>query len=503
MTQSNVRNGRAIHRAAERLACLITLCIVLCPLRAAAEPLDLSALGKENWIEVRTQHFNILCDAPEGTAIGIGRRLEQFTGMLQTLHPNLRAHPAQPVDIYIFRDQKQMARFAPSQVENFSAMANTGLGHSLFIMDGQVEGSDRANLVCHEFTHLFLNANFAEMPLWLNEGLAQYYATFRQRGSRAECGHPRDGSVYWLKTHEYADLNLLFAMKPEAAAYQGSNELRTTTYAQGWAITHYLMAAPDRATKMDSVLGALRKGTPARVAFRAGFPVEQWPQLIQDVKRYLKDDMLEPRSIPLPEELQLAATNSRPVGAAEAFSRLGEMLLMMGPDRLADADTLCSTALAMDSTLARARIVAGYIADVRGASARAESCYVRAEAQAPGDARVALLAGLGTFVRYRRMHDSSPVSPSDITAQLPSARRHFELCLRAEPGNPEALGSLGLVALMEERVSDQEYRGLEVAVEALPARRDFAWALDRARELREGASSKQGTESAPKSSGGE
>ena len=80
-------------------------------------------------------------------------------------------------------------------------------------------------------------------------------------------------------------------MKTNAAVYQRNNELRTTTYAQGWAITHYLMAAPDRAAKLDSVLGALRRGTPARVAFRAGFPVEQWPQLIQNVKRYLKDDL--------------------------------------------------------------------------------------------------------------------------------------------------------------------------------------------------------------------
>lgn len=503
MTQSNVRKSLAVDRAPKRLACLLALFFLLSPLCVAAEPLDLNALGNENWVEVRTQHFNILCDAPEGTAIGIGRRLEQFTGMLQTLHPNLRAHPALPVDIYIFRNQEQMARFAPPQYEAFAAMATTGPGHDLFIMDGEVDGANRAHVLCHEFTHLFLNANFVEMPLWLNEGLADYYATFRQRGQRAEFGHRNDNAVDWLKSHEYADLNFLFAMKSNANAYQGDNEHRTTTFAEGWAITHYLMAAPDRATKMDSVFGALRKGTPARMAFRAGFPVEQWPQLIQDVKRYLKDDMLEPRSIPLPEELQLAATNSRPVGAAEAFARLGELLLAMGPDRLADADTLCGTALAMDSTLARARIVAGYIADLRGASARAESCYVRAEAQAPGDARVALLAGLGTFARYRRMLDASQASPSEITAQLRAARRHLELCLRVEPGNPEALGSLGLVALMEERVSDQEYRGLEVAVEALPARRDFAWALDGARELRKGASSTPGTESAPKNSGGE
>src|SRR5262249_16196135 len=158
--------------------------------------------------------------------------------------------------IYVFRNRAEMAAFTPMGVESIEGFSTAGIGRNVFVMNAEVEGSDRSSVVCHEFTHVFVRSNFADMPLWLNEGLAEYYQSFRLPGHKAEFGHDFEGASYWLGEHEWADIDLLFAMKGASEAYRKDNELRTTTYAEGWAITHYLRSDPGRAAQFDSILSA-------------------------------------------------------------------------------------------------------------------------------------------------------------------------------------------------------------------------------------------------------
>jgi tetratricopeptide (TPR) repeat protein len=449
--------------------------------RAAAE-VDPIAVAKADWHEVATRHFTILTDAPEGIAMGAGRRLEDFCEMLHTLHPGLRNIPALPTVIYVFRDRAEMATFSPTTLENVAGFSTVGPGRNLFVMNAEVEGTDRASVVCHEFTHVFLNSNFSEMPVWMNEGLAQYYQTFRLRGRRAEFAHAIEGPPEWLESHAWADFDLLFAMNTAARAYQRDNELRSTMYAQGWATIHYLGADPARAARLDSVLVAMRHGTPARMAFRAQYPVDQWPQLIEAVKRHVHDGAFDARAVSLSAATEAAGPRERTLSAPEATQWLGDLMLSLGPGRQPGAVALFRSAVEGDPSLARAQASLGYLADRASDTLKAEAAYSAAERLAPRDARVALLTGLGRLQRAVLLGDSS-ADPGDIERCLALARRDLQRCIGSEPDNPEALGALGLTVTWLGEASEDAIRDLTAAVDALPAYPQYRAALKAAREM--------------------
>ena len=450
----------------------------------SASELDPVAVARADWLEVATEHFTILTDATEGVAMGVGRRLEEFCDMLHTLHTGLRNYPALPTVIYVFRDRSEMAAFSPEGVENVAGFSTVGPGRNLFVMNAEVEGTSRASVVCHEFTHVFLNSNFSEMPVWMNEGLAEYYQTFRRRGRRAEFGHVIAGPSEWLESHPWTDLSMLFAMNTAAHAYQRDNDLRSTMYAQGWAIIHYLEADAARAVRLDSVLVAMRRGTPARVAFRAQFPADEWPALIDEVKRYVHDGALEPRAVNVSSEVDRREPRARTLSDSQAMLWLGDLMLSLGPGRERGASALYRAALAEEPALARAQAGLGYVADRSSDTSKAEAAYSDAARLAPGDARSALLAGLGRLQRAAHLSDSSSVSHTEIEQCLTSARQSLKRCLESDHDNPEALGALGLTFTWLGEAPEEAIRGLSAAVDALPAYSQFRAALKTARELR-------------------
>ena len=450
---------------------------------AAADGIDPASIADADWTEVRTKHFTILTDAREGIAVSVGRRLEEFCVMMRILHPGLRTYPSLPTDVYVFRDRTEMARFTAAGVENVAGFSTTGPGRCVFVMNAEVEGSDRGFVVCHEFTHIFLGANFSDLPVWLDEGLAQCYETFRIRGRKAEYGHPLDGPSEWLEHHEWTSFEVLFAMNASAKAYQRDNDLRFATYAEGWAVAHYLLSDPGRAARFDSVLSAMRRGTPVGVAFRAQFPSDQWEAMRRDVQRYIHDAMLQPRSVGIPDLSNEPEPQSRPVPAATVLMRTGDLMLTLGPGRADDARALYNAALGRDAGLARAHAALGYLADRDGDMAGAEAAYAKAEGSAPRDARVALFSGLGTLRRVGFLSDRK--APEDtLVTWLNTARRRLAHALELEPTNPEALGAYGTTCVWLGDVPDSALAGLEAAVDSLPSYTHLKKALGAARRIR-------------------
>lgn len=446
------------------------------------QTLDPRPLAAATWSEVRTQHFTIFTDAAQSAAGSIGRRLEDFASLLQALNPGLRVFPALPTDIYVFRSDAEMKDFTPRGVESIAGYSTNGPGRSLFVTSAEIESDERGRVICHEFTHLFVGANFADMPVWLNEGLAQYYETFRLRGGgRAEFGHELEGRAAWLDSHPLASLEVLFAMKTGARAYQLDNELRTTAYTEGWAIVHYLRSDRARSARFDSVLVGMRRGVAAPTAFRAQFPSDQWPALISSVHDYVHTGMLKNASVTLPAT-NVEDTRDRTLSEADALAALGDLALALSAD--SNATALYKAALEREPGHARAQAALGYIADRGDDSAQAEAGYVKALAGAGKDARVPLLAGLGTLERARRVYEAAHAPSDAYSDYVLAAQRRFKRCLELDPKQPEALGQLGITFLARGESPDEAVRALEAATEALPSYAGYRRALSDAREMR-------------------
>ncbi|HND50754.1 MAG TPA: DUF1570 domain-containing protein [Pirellulaceae bacterium] len=130
----------------------------------------------------------------------------------------------------------------------------------------------------HESTHALLHASVANVPLWLDEGLAEYFeVTPEQRASE----NPYLGTVRW---------HARFGQTPrleDLEAITDLNRLGPTEYRHAWAWVHFLLHGPPEGrdelarylTDLDSDSG------PARLSGRLR---RRWPELDRDFASHFK-----------------------------------------------------------------------------------------------------------------------------------------------------------------------------------------------------------------------
>jgi hypothetical protein len=126
-----------------------------------------------------------------------------------------------------------------------------------------LEAGDRAYpTIYHEYAHALLAGAFARVPLWFNEGLAEYYSTLEVTGDgrRALVGKPLEPHVARLRERRLP-LQQLFAVRANSPEYTDDSPLRRVLYAQSWAVVHHaLHGTPRRRTELIDLAFKLASG---------------------------------------------------------------------------------------------------------------------------------------------------------------------------------------------------------------------------------------------------
>lgn len=157
---------------------------------------------------------------------------------------------ADPVEIYILRDRETFAHFLrfyypelPPRRAFFLAQGEKSVVYAFF--NERLEEDLR-----HEAAHALLHASVGELPLWLDEGLAEYLETPHDRlGQNAEhiARLPEDIKEGWKP--DLAHLETLKTVR----------EMSPRDYRESWAWVHFLLngPAPGKAALLG-YLGELR-----------------------------------------------------------------------------------------------------------------------------------------------------------------------------------------------------------------------------------------------------
>jgi hypothetical protein len=108
----------------------------------------------------------------------------------------------------------------------------------------------------HEVTHAYLHAVLDALPLWLDEGLAEYFEAPRsQRGFHRS--HVERLLARMRQTGWQPNLRRLEQLNPE-------RDLNQDDYAECWAWVHFLLESrPETAEVLRSYLADLRRSDPA------------------------------------------------------------------------------------------------------------------------------------------------------------------------------------------------------------------------------------------------
>ncbi|OHB70025.1 MAG: hypothetical protein A2V70_18415 [Planctomycetes bacterium RBG_13_63_9] len=188
--------------------------------------------------------------------------LTQMDGLLRELAEiqtdlveRLRVPPARgPIEIYLFRDQRSYQRYLKCYLPHVPYrralyVKSDGPGRVFAYRSRYLETDLR-----HECTHALLHEVLPVVPLWLDEGLAEYFeVSARQRAF----DNPHLGSLRW-------SLTLGAIPQLESLEKKGDlAEMNRADYRHAWAWVHFMLHGPSEAREeLIGFLADIRASTP-------------------------------------------------------------------------------------------------------------------------------------------------------------------------------------------------------------------------------------------------
>jgi tetratricopeptide (TPR) repeat protein len=359
--------------------------LLLLPAIALLNPVPCAAVELvtgDPWIQVETEHFTLLSNAGHRTTIQIGDQLEQLWQVMAATFVDVASRP--PTWIYVFRDKKTIAPFtvgADGRPDSIAGYYIATPFANYLVIDAAEQEPFRA--VAHEFVHYFIHNNLPYVPLWLNEGLAEYYSTIRLARERADLGLSIDEHRHWLKQHSHIPLHQLFLIDRESAEYEhGVN--RGSFYAQSWALTHYLISLPNK-RRMPDFLGEFQRGATSDEALRAAFHLES-PALERSLTAiYASERPLSSHKWWF-ADWKLEPAVSKSLDRGSVLFHLGNLLTHREPVQFDSAQEYLQSALAADSSRAEVYASLGRLFHKAARYPESHALYEQAVQMDPNDA---------------------------------------------------------------------------------------------------------------------
>jgi len=230
----------------------------------------------ENWIEVRSPHFVVIGNSTEKKVRHVADQFERMRSVFHSLFPKLQIDPGTPIIVLAVKDEKDFRALEPAAYLSKGQIKLAGLflrgtDKNYVLLRLDVEGEHPYAVVYHEYTHLLLG-KVESLPLWLNEGLAQFYENTDVSDKNISVGLPIAENVMMLRQNQMMPLATLFAVDHSSPYYHDEHK-GSIFYAESWALTHYLKLkdANENTKCIGDYLHFLQQGTDSVTAATRAF----------------------------------------------------------------------------------------------------------------------------------------------------------------------------------------------------------------------------------------
>jgi len=229
--------------------------------RARLRPADKAWLEEPSlhWRHLQTEHF-ILHYERKMFATKVARLGEQFYDAISADLPAMedRVSPNRS-HIFIFRDPKDWNQVVSQTPSVDSWAASFVSGQTMYLQEVGKSTSKKMKLLAHEMTHLVFNRFLTvRLPLWLNEGLAEYYGAFAYRAAKG-MGQSKKNTFRPLRS--WMPLSMLLT----ATTYPSDLATVTAFYTTSQYLVGYLLIKKPR-EKWDEFFGRVLAGEAALFA---------------------------------------------------------------------------------------------------------------------------------------------------------------------------------------------------------------------------------------------
>jgi Flp pilus assembly protein TadD len=137
----------------------------------------------------------------------------------------------------------------------------------------------------HEYTHFVMEHAGLKLPLWLNEGLADFYSTVEARKTQVSLGTAPDGRLDFLNRYRWLDWATLAAVDHDSPYYREADKMQLF-YAQSWALVHMLALDAEYEGGFERFVLAVSGGAATDAALTAVYH-KSLEQIGQDLRGYL------------------------------------------------------------------------------------------------------------------------------------------------------------------------------------------------------------------------
>ncbi|MBI2679582.1 MAG: DUF1570 domain-containing protein [Candidatus Solibacter usitatus] len=424
----------AIHR---RILLVVAVNLLpLLPVRAA-----------EQWLRLRSPHFELITDAGDRHGPGLLLHLEQLRRLFiaQVAFPERESSPA--VRIIGFKSPAEFAAYR--LIEHTDAYYVGAPGHDIIVMS--LTGPADFRTASHEYTHVMSKHRGLRLPAWLSEGLAEVFSTARFQSGQAVLGDMSSARMSALVRSRWIPLGEILT----SSGRYSTRDASAMFYAESWALTHMLMFSPAYSPRFKALLQRCERTapTPGILDEIYGKPL---PALETDLHDWIAGRAPAVKTPSGPGPAVESVSNAEPLNATDAQLALAELYFAAG--RRAEAK---AAYLRLETTLPsnpEIQAALGRIALTNGHRSEAMKRFERAIAAGIADARVCY--------DYAHLAEDAGVPDANVVAAL-------ERALVLDPSLDEARFSLAIAHMNAGRYAEaqQQFK----AFRKVPERNAFGY----------------------------
>jgi len=416
--------------------------------------------ANQQWTRVTTPRFTIISATGERETRELARNLETLASALpfgradEGVRPSTRVivfarrGEAQPyLDLLLNHDQSQATGVFVSQ-----------RGAATMIVDAS-RGRVADRTPYHELVHYLLSGSPQRPPLWLEEGIAEYYSNAQIHGGEIRVGIPiREHLVRLRRPNRFAVRDVLAMNRASPHATD------LMFYAESWAIVDWMLRTNRRS--FDALVHDVASGTPSDAALFTHFRTR--PEDLDNVIRNYTPQVI---TFILALGLRANVTSIEKTTHAEFVFELGRLLSLV--DRAAsDADAHLRSVLDEEPQHAEAL---AWLGRLRSRAAKDDEAFSLFERAIAADANDGMIHLMYAEALLRPEIGGLAETIEHTSADLPRFRRARELAEKARALHADetrTLGAIGTSYIVEDDATPG-IAPLERAHALFPQRTDY------------------------------
>jgi tetratricopeptide (TPR) repeat protein len=437
--------------------------------------------AQDNWRKVQSHHFTLVGNASERDLRTVGTKLEQFRSVFAQVFPQTKLDSSVPLTVIVFKNKIAYLPFMPlynGKASDVSGYFQPGQDTHYITLTSEFGAVNPYQTIFHEFVHALTHNATTNLPLWLMEGIAEFYSMceMSEQDTNVRLGAPISHHLLRLRETPWLPLAQLFAVKQNSPEYN-ERDKKSLFYAQSWALVHYLLLSNNgqRQAQFNRFLNLLSTGAPVEEGFTKAFQTD-FAMLEQELKEHVRRRNYSVLHYTAKEKLTFdQALTVTPLPAAEANFYLGDMLAQQ---RRAEAQEYLQTALQLDPTFAAAHASLGLLRIQAGNFEAAQKSLEKAVAyDKAGKNHLIYYYYAMALLREGAGHGGPMLTASVDRQKAPLIRTNLQRAIQINPNFTESYNLLSFVNLATGEQLDESVALLKSALQFAPGDQGLAFQL--------------------------